>query len=109
MTPLDLAVDVMLALGVGAQWVAALGVLVMRGPFDKLHYAGAGATLAPVLLGAAVFARLGWSAAGFDVIATVALLVLPAPAATMALARAARRIEEGSVAPKRDELVAEDA
>lgn len=107
MTPLDLAIDVLLALGCAAQWVCSLGVLVMRGPYDKLHYAGAGGTLGPVLIAAAVFAKLGWSASGYDVIATVALLVLPVPATAMAFARAARRLDEGSVAPKPEELVAE--
>jgi monovalent cation/proton antiporter MnhG/PhaG subunit len=107
MTALDVAVAAMLVAGVAAQWICALGVLVMRGPYDKLHYAGAGATLGPVLIAAAVFARQGWSAAGFAVIATVALLVVPVPATAMALARAARRIDEGTVEPKPEELVAE--
>ncbi|MGH3001180.1 MAG: cation:proton antiporter [Gaiellaceae bacterium] len=107
MTPLDLTVDVLLAAGVAAQWICSLGVLTMRGPFDKLHYAGAGATLGPVLIGTAVFIKPGWSSGGLDVVATVALLVLPAPATTMALARAARRIDEGSIAPKPEELVEE--
>ena len=104
MTALDLAVDVMLAAGVAAQWICSLGVVVMRGPYDKLHYSGAGATLGPVLIAAAAFVKFGWTASGFDVIATVALLVLPMPATTMTLARAARRIDGGSVAPKPEEV-----
>ena len=107
MTALDLAIDAMLAAGVAAQWICSLGVLVMRGPFDKLHYAGAGATLGPLLVGAAAFARFGWTTSGLQTIAVVALLVLPAPATTMALARAARRQDEGSVAPRPDELAGE--
>ena len=90
---MSLAVAVLLALGVAAQWVCALGVLVMRGPYDKLHYAGAGTTVGPLLVAVAVFLRQGWGVAGFDTIATLALVVLPAPALQMAFARAARRVD----------------
>ena len=93
----QLAVAVLLGAGVLAQWICAVGVLVMRGPYDKLHYAGAGATLGPVLIGTAVVLHFGWTPSGFQTIATVALLVLPAPATTMALARAAHRIDEDAV------------
>ena len=89
------AVWILLALGVCAQWVCALGVLVMRGPYDKLHYAGAGATLGPLLVAVAVFLRQGFSAGGALVVAALALLVLPAPAVQMALARAAHHLDEG--------------
>lgn len=99
----NLAVDVLLGAGVAAQWICALGVLRMRGPFDKLHYAGAGATLGPVLIGAAAFVHAGWTAGGLGVIVTVALLVLPLPATTMALARAARRIDQDAGAPAQEE------
>lgn len=105
MTPVELADDVLLAAGVLAQWICSLGVLVMRGPYDKLHYAGAGATLGPVLIATAVILRTGWTTSGFETVAVVALLVLPAPATTMALARAARRIDEGTVAPKPEEEI----
>ena len=45
----DLAVDVLLGLGVAAELLCVAGVLVMRTTFDRLHYVGA-ATSVPAFL-----------------------------------------------------------
>lgn len=97
------AADVLLALGAAAQVLCAIGVLVARGPYGKLHYVGGGTTVGPLLVGTGVFLHFGWTASGLQTIATIALLVLPVPATTMALARAARRIDRSSVAPRPEE------
>jgi monovalent cation/proton antiporter MnhG/PhaG subunit len=89
----DILVDVFLALGVGCQLVCCIGVVVMRNAFDRLHYAGAGTTLGPVLVGTAVVIRESVSAGGLETIATVALLFLLSPVLTIATARAAQRLE----------------
>jgi monovalent cation/proton antiporter MnhG/PhaG subunit len=92
-TPLNLAVDVLLALGVAAELLCCVGVVAMRSVYDRLHYAGAGATLGPIFIGAAVLIRESVSAGGLETIATVALVVLLNPVLTIATARAARQLE----------------
>ena len=55
----DLIVDVLVTGGVAAELVCCLGVLAMRSAIDRLHYAGAAATLGPALVAAAVCVREG--------------------------------------------------
>src|SRR5256885_13614396 len=57
MSPFNLAVTALLAAGVACEVLCALGVLVMRGPFQKLHYASAGTTVGAFFIGAAIVAR----------------------------------------------------
>ena len=94
MTSRDLIVDVLLGLGVAAQLLCCLGVLVMRNAFDRLHYTSAATTIGPMLIGAAVLVRQSVSAAGLETIAIVALVFLLNPVVEIATARAAWRIEE---------------
>jgi monovalent cation/proton antiporter MnhG/PhaG subunit len=94
-TSRDLIVDVLLVLGVAAQLVCCLGVLVMRNAFDRLHYTSAATTIGPMLIGAAVLVRESVSAAGLETIAIVALVLLLNPVVEIATARAAWRIEKG--------------
>jgi monovalent cation/proton antiporter MnhG/PhaG subunit len=89
----DLLVDVFLVLGVACQFVCCVGVVVMRNVFDRLHFAGAGTTLGPLLIGAAVLVRQTTSAAGITTILIMAAVLVLGPALVIATARAARRIE----------------
>jgi monovalent cation/proton antiporter MnhG/PhaG subunit len=89
----DLLVDVFLVLGVACQFVCCVGVVVMRDVFDRLHFAGAGTTLGPLLIGAAVLVRQTTSAAGITTILIMAAVLVLGPALVIATARAARRIE----------------
>ena len=73
----DLAVDVLLGLGVAGELLCVAGVLVMRTTFDRLHYAE------HVTVG------------GLEAIAAVGLLFLLNPAVVLATAMATRRIDEG--------------
>jgi monovalent cation/proton antiporter MnhG/PhaG subunit len=95
----DLLVDVLLVLGVACQLICCLGVVAMRTVFERLHYAGAGTTVGPLLVGAAVLVRQTTSAAGIETIVTMALLVLLGPVVVLATARAARRLEVGRIGP----------
>ena len=99
----DLLVDAFLIVGVACQLVCCLGVLVMPNVFDRLHYAGAGSTLGPLLVGAAVLVRQTTSAAGITTMLVMALLVLLAPALLIATARAARRVEFDRVEARPEE------
>jgi len=90
----DLAVDVLLGLGVAAELVCVAGVLVMRTTFDRIHYAGAATSVPAFLVLIAVLVREHMSAGGLQAIAAVGLLFLLNPAIVIATAQAARRSEE---------------
>lgn len=89
----DLAVDVLLGLGVAAELLCVAGIVVMRTTFDRLHYAAAATTVPAFLVLVAVLVRVHMSAGGLQAIATVGLLFLVNPALVIATARAARRID----------------
>jgi monovalent cation/proton antiporter MnhG/PhaG subunit len=101
----DLIVDVLLGLGIGAEVVCCLGMVVMRNAFDRLHYGAAATTIGPLLIGAAVLVRESVSSAGLETIAIVAVLFLLNPVVETATARAARRLEFGRVEPLPEERV----
>jgi monovalent cation/proton antiporter MnhG/PhaG subunit len=90
----DLAVDVLLVLGVTAELLCVAGVLVMRTTFDRLHYTAAATTVPAFLVLAAALVREQLSAGGLEAIATVAFLFLVNPALVIATARAARRVDD---------------
>ena len=93
----DLLVDVFLSAGVVAQFVSCLGVAVFPSVFDRLHFVGAGATLGPLLIGAAVLTRYTTSAAGVSTIVVMVVLVLFGPMLVVAAGRAARRLDYGTI------------
>ena len=90
----DLAVDVLLALGVAGELLCVAGVLVMRTTFDRLHYASAATSVPAFLVLAATLVREHVTAGGIEAIAAVGLLFLLNPAVVLATAMAARRIDE---------------
>jgi monovalent cation/proton antiporter MnhG/PhaG subunit len=94
MQPTDLAVDLLLALGVAAELLCVAGVLLMRTTLDRLHYAAASTTVPAFLILAAVLVREHLSAGGIEAIAAVALLFLLNPAVVITTARAAHRLDD---------------
>jgi multisubunit Na+/H+ antiporter MnhG subunit len=94
MEPADLAVDLLLALGVGAELLCVAGVLVMRTTLDRLHYVAACTTVPAFLILAAVLVREHLTAGGIEAIAAVALLFLLNPAVVITTARAAHRLDD---------------
>jgi multisubunit Na+/H+ antiporter MnhG subunit len=94
----DLAVDVLLGLGVAAELLCVAGVLVMRTTFDRLHYVGAATTVPAFLILAAVLVREHLSSGGLEAIAAVGLLFLLNPGLLIATARAAQRVDEAEEA-----------
>lgn len=90
----DLAVDVLLGLGVAGELLCVAGVLVMRTTFDRLHYASAATTVPAFLILAATLVREHLTAGGLEAIAAVGLLFLLNPAVLLSTAMAARRIDE---------------
>jgi multisubunit Na+/H+ antiporter MnhG subunit len=111
-SPFNLAVTALLAAGVACEVLCAVGVLVMRGPFQKLHYASAGTTVGAFLIGAAIVARetlhpggaVEVSAGGLETLAAVGFIFLLGPAVTILTARAARRLEHDPAEITRAEL-----
>ncbi|HEY7396984.1 MAG TPA: monovalent cation/H(+) antiporter subunit G [Gaiellaceae bacterium] len=93
----DLAVDVLLVLGVTAQLICCVGVAVMRTTADRLHYTSAGYTVGPFCVLAALLVREQLSSIGLDAIAAVGLVFLAGPIVTHATARALRRIDFGKI------------
>ena len=86
----ELAVAALLVVGVAAALLSCLGVLVMRDAYDRLHYTAPAATLAPVLLAAAVVVEEGLSAVGVKALLVALVLVATNPVLSHATARAAR-------------------
>jgi multisubunit Na+/H+ antiporter MnhG subunit len=87
----NVAVDVLLGLGVAGALLCCLGVLVMRTTFDRLHYAAAATSVPSFLVLAAVLVREHVSSGGLDAIAAVGLMFLLNPVLLTATARAVRR------------------
>jgi monovalent cation/proton antiporter MnhG/PhaG subunit len=100
----NIVVDVLFAVGVGAELVCSVGVLVMRTTYDRLHYSSAGSTVGAFCILAALLVREGLSSGGLQGIAAVGLLFLLGPLVIVATARAARRIERGDLEPSAEEL-----
>ena len=104
MSAFDVVVAIVLFAGVACELLCALGVLLVRGPFDKLHYAAAGSSVGALCIGGAIAARetlhaggaIEVSSAGIETLVAVGFLFLLAPALTILTARAARRIERRS-------------
>ena len=94
MSASDLAVDVLLGLGVAGELLCVAGVLVMRTTFDRLHYASAATSVPAFLVLAATLVREHVTTGGLEAIAAVGLLFLVNPAVLLATAMAARRIDE---------------
>ena len=90
----NVAVDVLLGLGVAVEAICCLGLVVMRTAADRLHFAGAAPTIGPLLILAAVLVRVHLSGAGIQAIAAVLILFLAAPILVAATGRAIRRREK---------------
>jgi multisubunit Na+/H+ antiporter MnhG subunit len=94
----DLSVDVLVAGGVAAELICCLGLLTMRNAIDRLHYAGAAATLGPALIASAVCVREGLvSSQGLNSVLTALLLAFGGAAVAGATARLIRLRQRGSL------------
>lgn len=90
MTATSIAVAVLLAGGVAVLLLCCVGVLVMRDPFDRLHYLGPAGTLGPALIVAAVLVQHSSAAACIKIVLIGLAVLLINPVLTHATARAAR-------------------
>jgi multicomponent Na+:H+ antiporter subunit G len=104
----DLAVAVLLALGVGSALMSAVGLLATRSPFDQLHFTGPATTIAPVAVAAAVLVEEPLSSAGIKAVLVALFMVATGPVLIHATARAARIRERGRWVIHPDELDAKE-
>jgi monovalent cation/proton antiporter MnhG/PhaG subunit len=99
----DVAVTILLAIGVGIELICCIGVLVMRDVFDRLHYTGPASTLGPVALAAAIVIAESFSSVGIKAVLIAALLLATNAVLTHATGRAAhiRRYGHWQLLPRR--------
>ncbi|MDX6513170.1 MAG: hypothetical protein QOE36_2674 [Gaiellaceae bacterium] len=97
MSARQLAVDVLVGVGVGGQLLCALGFIVMRDIFDRLHYVGAASAVPPFFVAAAVVVEESWTQPGINALVVAVLLFLLGPPVTVATARATRARRLGQV------------
>ncbi len=91
----EIIVDIFLAAAVLIVLASSVGVLVMRGAFNKLHYVAPVTTVAPVLIALAVLAQSGLSADSAQAWLAIAFLVVAGPFLSHATVRAARTRLDG--------------
>jgi len=90
LSPRDLAVIALLVLAVAVTLVSCAGVLLMRDPYDRLHYTAPAAVIPPVAIAAAVVLEERLSAAGIKALLIALVLIVTNPVLGHATARAAR-------------------
>jgi multicomponent Na+:H+ antiporter subunit G len=92
----------LLWIGVGWNLIAALGVLVMRSAFDRLHYPAV-ATLGALFVAAAVLVEKSFSLVGDEAVLVAVFLLIASPILTHATARAVRISKHGDWRVKEQE------
>jgi monovalent cation/proton antiporter MnhG/PhaG subunit len=100
----DVLVAVLLITGVGTELICCLGVLVMSGVYDRLHYTGP-ASFGAVLIAAAVVVREGLlSQIGTKAVLIAAVLLIVSPVLVHVTARSARLREHGELQARPHEV-----
>jgi monovalent cation/proton antiporter MnhG/PhaG subunit len=104
----DVAVAVLLALGVGSALLGAVGLLASRNPYDQLHFTGPATVIGPVALAAAVLVEEPFSSAGIKAVLVALVMLATGPVLIQATARAARIREHGRWLLRAEELNAKE-
>ena len=78
------------------QWICCLGVLRMRGAYNRLHFLGPASLLGPGLIAGAVLVDGASAEASVKAVLLAVILLIMGPVTSHALARAARVRETGS-------------
>jgi multicomponent Na+:H+ antiporter subunit G len=90
MTPRAVASVALLVLGVGIELACCVGVLAMRGVYDKLHYTAPASTLGAFAIAGAVVLRTPIVQFGIKALLIAVALLVTNPVLSHATARAAR-------------------
>lgn len=88
----SLAATVVLIAGVAIEVLAVLGLVVMRDPYDRLHYVGL-AGFGALLVGVAILVRESFSLIGDKALATGVVLAMLSPVVVHVTARSFRTRE----------------
>jgi monovalent cation/proton antiporter MnhG/PhaG subunit len=104
----DVAVAILLALGVASGLMSALGLLATRDPYDQLHFTGPATVVAPVAIAAAVLVEEPLSSAGIKAVIVALIMLATGPLLLHATSRAARIREHGRWVISPDELRAKE-
>lgn len=91
----EVAVAVLLGLGVGSALLSAVGLLATRNPYDQLHFTGPATVVGPVAIAAAVLVEEPLSSAGVKAVLIALVMLATGPVLIHATARAARVRERG--------------
>jgi monovalent cation/proton antiporter MnhG/PhaG subunit len=97
----DVVSDVLLALAVLVVLTCAVGLMVMKDPYQKLHFVSPAALVAPILVALAVLAVKGYSENTTDTWLALLFMVIAGPFLTHATIRAARVRQSGDWRPGR--------
>ena len=104
----DVAVAVLLAVGVASALMSALGLLATKDPYDQLHFTGPATVIAPVAIAAAVLVEEPLSSAGIKAVLVALIMLASGPILIHATARAARVRERGRWVVLPEELKAKE-
>lgn len=89
MSVASVIVGLLLAVAVAVELLCCIGLVAARDVFDRLHFVGPAATLAPIVAGLAVFARHSSLQSCIKTVLIVLALLMISPVLTHATARAA--------------------
>ena len=104
----DVAVAVLLAVGVASALMSALGLLATKDPYDQLHFTGPATVIGPVAIAAAVLVEEPLSSAGIKAVLVALIMLASGPVLIHATARAARVRERGRWVVLPEELKAKE-
>lgn len=85
----EIIVAVLLGLGVLVEFLCAVGVLVLRNPFARLHYLTPATSIGPLAIAAAVLVAESDTQARIKSVLVAVVLLVTGPILTHATARAA--------------------
>ncbi|HTU20024.1 MAG TPA: monovalent cation/H(+) antiporter subunit G [Gemmataceae bacterium] len=85
----EIIAAMLLGVGVFIELLCAVGVLVMRNPFDRLHYLAPATSLGPLAVAAAVLVAESDAQAKIKSVLVAVVLLATGPILTHATARAA--------------------
>jgi multisubunit Na+/H+ antiporter MnhG subunit len=91
----DIGADILLGLAVVIVITSSVGVLVMRDPYQKLHFVTPAALVAPVLVALAVLVRMGLDENTGETCVALVFMGIAGPFLSHATVRAIRIRETG--------------
>lgn len=104
----DVVVALLLALGIGAALMSAIGLVAARDPYDQLHFTGPATVISPIAIAAAVLVEEPLSSAGIKSVLVALIMIGTGPILLHATARAARVRQRGRWVLTREELASKE-